>query len=83
MDINTFLQAVYITGIISSLTGVILEHVLRRTPPTADCGSLSYVGILLSLVPVVNIVLAVSVWSSILLTECNNNDDNHPPGCAC
>lgn len=83
MDINTFLQAVYITGIIFSLSGVITEYLTGKTPPIEGCDSISWAGVLLSLVPVVNIILAVSVWSSILLTECNNNDDNHPPGCAC
>lgn len=80
MDINNFLQAVYITGIIFSLSGVITEYLMGKTPPIEGCDSISWAGVLLSLVPVVNIITAVCVWSSILSTD---NGNNPPPGCAC
>ena len=79
MDINKFLQAIYLTGAIFSLAGMLTEALTCRTPPGTTCPDLKWYTVLLSLIPVVNIIVAVCVWSSIII-----NDSNPPSsGCTC
>ena len=85
MDINSFLQALYISAMIVSLAGVLTEAFLsNRTTGKYDCDHLHWVPVLMCLIPVVNIILAVCVWAAIIV------GDNNPPSpptehvaCAC
>ena len=79
MDINKFLQAIYLTGAIFSLAGMLTEALTCRTPPGTTCHDLKWYTVLLSLIPVVNIIVAVCVWASIL----SNDSDPHYPNCTC
>lgn len=80
MDLYSFLQALYIISLFAAIFGFIAELTII---PKDSPSTFTWVECVLAALPVINSVVAISVWAVVIQTYMNDTDDNPPTGGMC